>query len=259
MAVCNALKEWDVIENVKALCCDTTASNTGRLSGACVLIEQHLEKDLLYLPCRHHIYEIVLRAVFEVKIPEASNSPEVTSLKKFQKKWNTINPNKITPGMEDQYVENMLEDVKSDVLYFCYNCLDHQQIRGDYKELVELVVLFLNGEKCDNIKIHPPGAAHHARWMARAIYAIKMYLFRKQYMMTETEETSIRDVCIFVVKYYVKYWFSCTSATIAPRQDLNFIHDMIMYMECEPDVAKAAIAKICNHLWYLSDEARGHP
>ncbi|XP_050060675.1 uncharacterized protein LOC126551445 [Aphis gossypii] len=37
-AVYQALENWGLIDNVQALCCDTTASNTGRLKGACTYI-----------------------------------------------------------------------------------------------------------------------------------------------------------------------------------------------------------------------------
>lgn len=42
-------------ENIEALCCDSNASNTELVKGACVKIEQFLDKDLLYLICRLHI------------------------------------------------------------------------------------------------------------------------------------------------------------------------------------------------------------
>jgi len=67
-AVFQALEEWGLIDHVQALCCDTTASNTGRLKGACIILEQLLERDILYFPCRHHIYEIILRSAFEVNL-----------------------------------------------------------------------------------------------------------------------------------------------------------------------------------------------
>lgn len=54
-AIYNLLEENQLLDSVEALCFDTTASNTGRINGACVILEQKLEKDLLYLPCRHHM------------------------------------------------------------------------------------------------------------------------------------------------------------------------------------------------------------
>ena len=48
-AVISCLKEWGVVDRVAALSFDVTASNTGRHSGACLLIERGLNKGLLHL------------------------------------------------------------------------------------------------------------------------------------------------------------------------------------------------------------------
>jgi len=41
----NALENWGITDIVQALCCDTTALNTGCLNGTCVLLEQKLGRD----------------------------------------------------------------------------------------------------------------------------------------------------------------------------------------------------------------------
>lgn len=38
--VYQALKNWGLTDNIQALCCDINASNTGRLKGACIILEQ---------------------------------------------------------------------------------------------------------------------------------------------------------------------------------------------------------------------------
>lgn len=53
------LLDWKVSDQVVGISFDTTSANTGRLNGACVLIEQKLGKDLLWLACRHHVLEVV--------------------------------------------------------------------------------------------------------------------------------------------------------------------------------------------------------
>jgi len=63
-----------------------TASNTGRLNGACVFFEQLLEHEIVYLPCRHHIYEIILKSVFDLKFG-ALSVPVVSVFKRFQQVW----------------------------------------------------------------------------------------------------------------------------------------------------------------------------
>ena len=57
------VSHWKIKDNIKCLCFDTTAANTGVVKGACTLIESELERELLWLPCRHHIYEVVLAGV----------------------------------------------------------------------------------------------------------------------------------------------------------------------------------------------------
>jgi len=94
-AVWNAIIDWDFEEKVQILCCDTTASNTGRLNGACILPEQKLDRELLIFACRHHIYELVLKSVFEIKISQVTTSPDIPLFKKFRENWKNVDPNMI--------------------------------------------------------------------------------------------------------------------------------------------------------------------
>lgn len=69
-AVYTALSDWDLLDKVQIASSDTTASNTGHINGAFVLLRQKLGRSLLYFPCRHHIYELILKSVFECKLPQ---------------------------------------------------------------------------------------------------------------------------------------------------------------------------------------------
>ena len=42
MAVQQADDKWGITDKIQALCCDTTASNTGRINGACINLEKLL-------------------------------------------------------------------------------------------------------------------------------------------------------------------------------------------------------------------------
>lgn len=75
--------------------CDTTASNTGRFNGACALLEQKLERELLLFACRHHVYELVLKAVFETKIKQVTSGPDIALFKKFRDSWENIDSDTI--------------------------------------------------------------------------------------------------------------------------------------------------------------------
>ena len=57
-AVTDMLKKWDIFEQIIGIVYDTTSSNTGSESGACKLLEDYMERAILWLACRHHMYEL---------------------------------------------------------------------------------------------------------------------------------------------------------------------------------------------------------
>lgn len=161
-AVFQTLVEWDLTEMVKAICFDTTSSNIGRLNGACILLEQLLDRELLYLPCRHHIYELVLKSTFDVKMP-GSTGPDVKIFKRFQQSWSQINIKYFKSGFEDAYVSKYLNN-SEEVLAFVRSYLENQQqTREDYRKFLELTSVFLGEIPPRGISFRIPGAMHHAR------------------------------------------------------------------------------------------------
>lgn len=93
--------------------------------GTCKLIEDELEKKLVYLPCRHHIFEIILKKVFEIYWP-TSSGPNVPIFLRFKNKWGNLNTSNYTPGISDPIILNALEDVKEEIVTFITN---HLQVR----------------------------------------------------------------------------------------------------------------------------------
>lgn len=65
------------------------------------------------------------------------------------------------------------------------------------------------------------GAFHRARWMAKLIYCLKIYLFRFECKVDAKVLEVLRDFNLFTVIAYVKYWFKCPSSISAPYNDLN--------------------------------------
>lgn len=255
-AIIQLLKEWNLTDKVQALCFDTTATNTGRLQGACVILEQELGKDLLYLPCRHHIYEIVLKSVFE-KRNLSSSGPTLSIFQKFKGSWAMINQENFKFGVDDEKVSQHISVFElEDLATFFRQYLKIKQPRADYKELLELSLIFL-GEHDRNYKFKSPGAYHHARWMAKAIYSLKMFLFREEFVMSSDEIDAIRDACLFIVKIYVKVWIEAPIAAKAPNQDLLFIKSLFAYKNVNENVSNATLGKFRNHLWYLAAETVG--
>ncbi|KAF0744055.1 Uncharacterized protein FWK35_00030830, partial [Aphis craccivora] len=112
------------------------------------------------------------------------------------------------------------------VLEFVKEHLKILQLRNDYKELLELTMIFLGDKPNNTIFFHTPGAIHHARWMAKAIYCLKAFMFRNLFKLTISEEDGLRDICIFIVRIYIEAWFKAPSAAAAPYQDLLFIRKL---------------------------------
>ena len=64
-AVRTALDSWSVTEKIVACGFDTTGSNTGVHKGACTILQELLQRQLLWLACRHHIFELILKHTFQ--------------------------------------------------------------------------------------------------------------------------------------------------------------------------------------------------
>lgn len=127
-------------------------------------------------------------------------------------------------------------------------------------EFLELALLFI-GEKLPKkegqVIFNPPGADHHARWMSKAIYCLKMFLFRFQFELTESELNGLRNVCIFIIKHYLENWFRCPIAAEAAYQDFNFLKTIMLDKSINPKLSDLILKKFKNHLWYLAEESMG--
>lgn len=51
--------------HIVAISCDNENTNTGNENGTCALLQDELQKNLLRMMCRHHIYEIVIKNVYK--------------------------------------------------------------------------------------------------------------------------------------------------------------------------------------------------
>lgn len=93
------------------------------------------------------------------------------------------------------------------------------------------------------------GASHHARWMAKAIYCIKIFIFRDQFKMSPRQLKACQDTCIFIVSIYVKSWIRAHLAIEAQYQDLMFVKKLLEYENIDQKVALVSLKKMCGHLW----------
>lgn len=148
-------------------------------------------------------------------------------------------------------------NISEEIVRFCSDQLGKKHNRADYAEFLKLIIIFLGETPTSGVSFRAPGAFHHARWMAKAIYCLKIYLFREQFHLTAREISGIRDICSFIVRLYVKAWFSAPLAAAAPNFDLNFLINLHNYNAIDEEISAVAVKKMCGHLWYLGEEAVG--
>lgn len=129
--------------------------------------------------------------------------------------------------------------------------MDH--CRDDYRELLQLSLIFL-GDTTTNFIFKRPGAVHHARWMAKAIYSLKIFLFRTEFHLTKSEIAGLRELCLFIIIFYLKAWFTAPCAVTAPNNDLTLMKELISYERFNITVSRTCSEKLADHLWYLNNE-----
>jgi hypothetical protein len=178
---------------------------------------------------------------------EVSKSPEIVLFKKFRASFAQIQ------------VENVdltrTETPMPEVLSFCKQKLDEKSARSDYKELLELTIMYLDTSGLTSYAIHRPGAIHKARWMAKNIYALKMVLLKDvipKNIMSSAQMSKLKRYVDFVVLCYIPWWFTAACPQDAPLNDLNFLKAATLFEDVT--ISKAAVRAFSKHTWYLTEE-----
>ena len=142
--------------------------------------------------------------------------------------------------------------------------------REDYRELIELVTIFLGGivkrvhggvPVVIEPSIRKPGAVHRARFMSSCLYLLKIYLYLDQYQIDPEQIEHVKILAEYVALVHAPYFLQSPLAVSAPRQDRDFWVDIHNYQKCfkegdvEYDMLEAVLRIMqMNHLWYLTEE-----
>ena len=246
-AIVQHLQAWECESAVFGMVFDTPNSNIGQISGACISIERKLKRPLLWLACRHHIGETVVRNIWKSCKIESSISPSPVLFQRFSKSWSKLDLRSpvFLPSL----------DPNCDVVKHLNKFVKTKHIRDDYKELIELSLLYLGGIDQESITFKKPGASHHARWMSKMIYSLKIVMFSNHPNVDVCQEivNTLIKYCNFCTKVYVPWWVTCQNASMAPRTDLILIGSIIKWKLIDKKLANVALQSIHRHLWYLCD------
>lgn len=267
------LAYWHCTDSIINMTFDTTSSNTGQVTGACVTIQKQLGRALLWSACRHHVGEVILSHVFDDLKIEVSRSPDVTLFTRFRKNYSLLQIDacgdtrvplsRFDCSSYSEKVQSFIGELRASVLEKTKSVISEGKTRDDYLEFVNLCNLYLQNELDGQTKpsFRRPGALHKARWMAKLIYSIKISLFEQQIqelpigtITTKQQVLKVREFVNFATLIYSTWWLTCNSAVDAPWNDLQLFHSLLKYEDVNTVISKSAVRAFKNHLWYLTEE-----
>ena len=107
------------------------------------------------------------------------------------------------------------------------------------------------GSAVPNFKFQYPGAYHSARYMAQAIYQMKMMLLLDKITWLTPE---VKIMSQFISIFYCVWWLQGYLGVKAPMNDLKAMQQMRMYRQHKQLVSDTCIASWRRHTWYLTQE-----
>ncbi|KAK0043713.1 hypothetical protein Bpfe_026974 [Biomphalaria pfeifferi] len=162
--------------------------------------------------------------------------------------------NAVVDNLKSWSCESQIIVVSDTVKAFISKELQQKQLREDYRELIALAARAVGLDVSEPIR--KPGAIHRARWMAKAIYSLKMQLLldgnENVLQLTDQQLQGIQRFNHFVLKVYIQSWFTCCSAVDAAVNDISLINRLHDYEEVH--LCKIGLMMIKRHSWYLSNE-----
>lgn len=249
--IIEVLESYGLKNEIKGLVFDTTASNTGKEKGVCNRLNEYLEGPVLHLACRHHIYECHIKNVSKIFRP--TSGPDHPLFKTLLSEFPNIEFDQ-SKLCKFQYGQNdELDKAAKEALDVVSRLLTEDQLpRGDYIELAELVKFYLSPDDVE-LKIRQPGPVHHARFMAQAIYYLKLKILSQltNILSTAATKKEVDAMSEFIALYYAKWFLTSSLTACSPRLDLEAIWDMKRYKTFRPDIAQKCLTSMANHPWYL--------
>ena len=218
---------------IAALVFDTTSLNSGYKNGIVVQLEKEFGRSLLQLACRHHIFELVGGASC-TKVYGQTTGPKEEVFKKLIDNWDKLdldNCSLIEVPRHKRELAGHIDEMVTFLQDWIKNSTK-ETLMNDYLELATLTLLFLGGSMPNGkglVTIKAPGAFHHARWMGKSLYTLKIALFRNQLgeIYTPEQLRNIYSLAIFMSIFYTKAWLTCTSAANAPSNDLELMKKLL--------------------------------
>ena len=234
-ACMRAVNDWGISANIVAATFDTAASNTGQYHGAAAVLEQALQRPILWLPCRRHSIECHIKRV-QNKVGSIISGPSYKLFARLKEMYPTF-AHLITGDLKifnyDEQHSFIIEQANL-VKEWVEKCLKENVFpREDYRELCELIAVFLGVQLPNEFSMRLPGADHHARFMSKAICYLKLYLLQNLFPLYGTEVKEVKRMALYIGVFYGKHLLQSSLTTFVPHNDLSFFCAMHQYLSVD--------------------------
>ncbi|XP_065681034.1 uncharacterized protein LOC101235214 isoform X1 [Hydra vulgaris] len=232
--ILNLLEYYDIVGNIIGVCCDTTASNTGKFAGTVTILLTILNTSLVWCVCCRHIIEVHIKHFMTALTGADTKSPRREIYVRLQKvcskmvdKIDTSSINLVKLNWTSLEIRSPIYNIAKTALKFEETALNENIFkRGDYKNLCQLFVYYLGGY-VPGIKFYQPGACHEARFMADAIYLLTLEMTKDiSNIMNEKEKEMVTTASLFISLTYCPWFFKSSLSVKAPANDLAAFKDM---------------------------------
>ena len=268
-AILNLLHQNEIsFDKISACVFDTTSVNTGEVNGIIRKLERSFEHPILELACRHHMYELVCGAASEIIIGKTqqgkgnkkTTAPYEPLFRNLCESWENIDKENLTifdikslPRALSTHIDEAKEFLKE------WISTKNSQ-REDYLQMAKLCLIYIGGDlpnEMAKFRMQKPGAYHHARWMSKVLYVLKLAMLQPPFV---DNIQNIRSLALFYSVFYAKQWLSCILPSEAPSQDLSLFKALEKVSNTKGNwpiefqrICEAAMMKLKCHTWYLSE------
>ena len=273
------LEAWELVECIIGQVCDTTASNTGYMKGAATLLERILGRPIFWFGCRHHTGELHIgHAYIACRGNNFTKGKDNALFKRLHNEWAVLEAwIEAHPG---DYVRwdwpldaNSWKHKRGDeVLAWARTFMVNGNFRrGDHRELLELVVVYLGGvvlrprknkdpKAVETYVLNRPIATNQTRFMGIALHELKIALLGPQFEQDAVGQEQTTALAEVLCLLYAPYFLQARLASAAPRLDRDLYVRLVQYRRLHDEgslhyaMAEAMRFSLLRHTWFLTQE-----
>lgn len=88
---------------------------------------------------------------------------------------------------------------------------------------MKLKLHFLGETSPHRVTSRKTGEIRHARYMYKTICSMKIFIIGDEFLLSDIDRTSLKKMCIFLIRVYLDTCYETTNAIKAPLSDLHLI------------------------------------